>query len=125
MAGTKESGIKVKQTLYQKYGEDYFKEMGRKGGKAKSPLKGFGSSHQRAVEAGRKGGKISKRGKHTMYIRLTQEQINYINHYYMYRDVTSACDLALSLATKIHESPKIITHDQKMEMQMGEVEDAD
>lgn len=125
MAGTKEGGLKGKQTLYETYGEDYFKEMGRKGGKAKSPLKGFGSSHQRAVEAGRKGGKISKRGKHTMYIRLTQEQINYLNHYYLYQDVVSACDLALSLATKIHESPKIITHDQKMEMQRGEVEDAD
>ena len=60
-----------------------------------------------------------------MMINLTQEQINYINHYYIHRDVVSACDLALSLATKIHESPKIITHEQKMEMQMGDVEDAD
>ena len=60
-----------------------------------------------------------------MITNLTQEQINYINHYYIYRDVVSACDLALSLATKIHESPKIITHDQKMEMQMGDVEDVD
>ena len=60
-----------------------------------------------------------------MIINLTQEQVNYINHYYIFRDVTSACDLAMSLATMVHESPKIITHDQKMEMQRGEVEDAD
>jgi len=60
-----------------------------------------------------------------MTIELTQEQVNYINHYYIHRDMVSACDLALSLATKIHELPKIITHDQKMEMQRGEVEDAD
>ena len=59
-----------------------------------------------------------------MTIELTQEQINYLNHYYIHRDVVSASDLALSLATKIHESPTIITHDQKMEMQMGDVEDA-
>lgn len=64
MAGTKEGGLKGKQTLYKKYGEDYFKEMGRKGGMVSSPLKGFGSNRQRAVDAGRKGGKISKRGKH-------------------------------------------------------------
>ena len=67
--------------------------------------------------------KEENQGRNNMTIELTQEQVNYINRYYRFRDIKTACDLALSLATKINESPKIITHDQKMEMQMGDVED--
>ena len=65
MAGTKEGGKKAVATIYQTYGEDYFSNIGRKGGSAgRGPdyKGGFASSHELAVRAGRKGGLISKRG---------------------------------------------------------------
>lgn len=52
----------MKKTIIERYGSDYFKNMGRKGGKACNPYKGFGSSPERAKEAGRIGGLKSKRG---------------------------------------------------------------
>ena len=64
MSGTKAGGLKASETNKRKYGENWYGEIGRKGGKARSPLKGFGSNHKLASEAGRKGGKISKRRKH-------------------------------------------------------------
>lgn len=64
MVGTKAGGMKAAITNKLKYGEDFYKETGRKGGKAFTDKpKGFACSHERAVEAGRKGGRISRRGK--------------------------------------------------------------
>lgn len=64
MSGTRIGGLKAVKTNKAKYGKDFYKEAGRKGGKAYTDKpKGFACSHERAVEAGRKGGKISKRGK--------------------------------------------------------------
>ena len=63
MSGTVAGGIKTRENLYEKYGRDYFRNIGRKGGKACNPYKGFGSSQERAKRAGSIGGKISKRGK--------------------------------------------------------------
>lgn len=60
MAGTKAGGQKTAQTVKETYGTDYYRHIGHKGGKAKVP-KGFALSGK-ASEAGRKGGKISKRG---------------------------------------------------------------
>jgi len=61
MSQTKEGGIKTAITNKAKYGEDYYKNIGSKGGKKKNPLKGFGSNRELASAAGSKGGKISKR----------------------------------------------------------------
>lgn len=56
------------ETIKAKYGEDYFKKLGAKGGKKTNPNKGFGCSsagedgmtgRDRAI----KGGKISRRTK--------------------------------------------------------------
>ena len=63
---------KFKETIKERYGEDYFRELGRKGGSAayKRP-KGFASTvvgrdgltgKERAHRAGKVGGKISRRG---------------------------------------------------------------
>lgn len=60
MAGTKAGALKAKETYLKKYGKDFFKEMGRKGGKACVP-KGFAMNRELASEAGRKGGAVSKR----------------------------------------------------------------
>lgn len=55
MSGTKAGGLKCAATNKLKHGEDFYKRIGSKGGKVKNPNKGFGSSHERAVAAGRKG----------------------------------------------------------------------
>ena len=62
MAGTRKGGLKAKQTLKETYGEDYFVNIGRQGGIACVP-KGFAMNPKLASEAGRKGGKISRRRK--------------------------------------------------------------
>lgn len=62
---------KYRRSMLEKYGSKeavraHYQEIGRQGGKVLTPGGGFGQSHERAVEAGRKGGrvggKIGKRG---------------------------------------------------------------
>lgn len=71
MAGSKEGGRKAALTNKLKYGEDYYKNIGRKGGK-KCNSGGFASlkvgkdgltGAERAKKYGAIGGKRSKRGK--------------------------------------------------------------
>ena len=61
MAGTKVGGLKTAETNKRKYGDNWYREIGALGGKA-GHTGGFASSHELAVEAGRKGGSKSKRG---------------------------------------------------------------
>lgn len=60
MSGTKEGAKKAQLTMIKKYGKDFFREMGRKGGKACVP-KGFAMNRTLASEAGHKGG-LKRRG---------------------------------------------------------------
>lgn len=62
MSGTKQGGLKAAKTIMERHGIDFYREMGRKGGKAQVS-KGFGANPELAREAGRKGGRVSKRGK--------------------------------------------------------------
>ena len=73
ISGTREGGLKAAQTNKQRHGKDYYREIGRKGGH-NGTTGGFASDKvgkdgltgwERAVKAGSKGGKISKRGKAT------------------------------------------------------------
>lgn len=61
MTATREGGLKAAQTNRLKYGEDFYSRLGKLGG-----VKGRGHTFAHGkvdpVEAGRKGGKISKRG---------------------------------------------------------------
>lgn len=63
MAGTKEGGKKVADIVKAR-DPDYYVNLGRKGGSAPWTLpKGFAAmSREKRMEAGSKGGKISKRG---------------------------------------------------------------
>lgn len=61
MAQTKDGAKKASATNIRKYGEDYYRSIGAKGGKAKVP-KGFAKNRKLASEAGRRGGLISRRG---------------------------------------------------------------
>lgn len=60
MAGTKAGGIKARQKVLEKYGEDFYKNIGKKGGE-NGHTGGFWGHPERARIAGQKGGKRSRR----------------------------------------------------------------
>ena len=60
MSGTKAGGKKCAATNKRKYGENWYAEIGRKGGQVKTP-KGFALNPQLARQAGRKGGLTSSK----------------------------------------------------------------
>lgn len=71
MAGTREGGLKAKETNRLRHGSDYYARIGAKGGH-NGTTGGFASEKrgadgltgiERAKIAGCKGGRISKRGK--------------------------------------------------------------
>lgn len=62
MAGTKAGGIKAAATNKEKYGSEFYANIGRKGGQ-NGHTGGFAANPQLASIAGSIGGKISKRGK--------------------------------------------------------------
>lgn len=64
MGNTKAGAKKARETMILKYGDDYYSQIGRRGGKKSNNKKGFGSMDKtKLAEAGRKGGRISKRSK--------------------------------------------------------------
>lgn len=63
MSGTKAGGMKARETNYKRNGKDFYKKIGSKGGSVRGIKKGFALNIELAKESGRKGGKISKRGK--------------------------------------------------------------
>lgn len=66
MAGNKEGGLKAAAKNLQR-DPDFYVKIGAKGGsatyKSHGILKGFAANPELARKAGRKGGKISRRGK--------------------------------------------------------------
>lgn len=59
--GTKEGAKKAVVSIKEKYGEDFFQKIGRKGGQ-NGHTGGFAYDHELAVRAGAIGGKKSRRG---------------------------------------------------------------
>lgn len=62
MSGTIAGGKKAAATNKAKHGEDFYTRIGKKGGK-NSHTGGFYANPELARIAGRKGGRISRRGK--------------------------------------------------------------
>lgn len=60
MAGTKAGGARAAEKIKQKYGADFYARIGSEGGK-KGRTGGFYANRELAREAGRKGGRISRR----------------------------------------------------------------
>ena len=60
MPGTKIGGLKAAATNKRLHGEDFYANIGRKGGK-NGHTGGFAANPELAKAAGRKGGKISRR----------------------------------------------------------------
>lgn len=61
MAGTRQGGKKAAEENKKRYGEDFYANIGRKGGKA-GHTGGFAADPELARRAGALGGKKSKRG---------------------------------------------------------------
>lgn len=61
MSGTKAGGAKASKTNRELHGADFYKRIGSKGGQ-NGHTGGFASNPALASIAGRKGGKISRRG---------------------------------------------------------------
>lgn len=62
MSGTREGGLKARETNRKKQGDDFYKRIGSKGGKW-CGKKGFALNPDLARTAGARGGRISRRGK--------------------------------------------------------------
>lgn len=62
MAGTKLGGKKAAETNIKRYGKDFYRIQGAKGGKA-GTTGGFFANRELARTAGAKGGRISRRRK--------------------------------------------------------------
>lgn len=62
MPGNRTGGLKATATNKAKYGSSFYREIGKMGGMARNPNKGFGGNRRLAVIAGAAGGKKSKRG---------------------------------------------------------------
>lgn len=62
MAGTKAGGAKARETNKKKYGNDFYARIGSMGGKL-GRTGGFYANRELAREAGRRGGRISRRTK--------------------------------------------------------------
>lgn len=75
MSGTKAGGLKTAKTNYEKYGKDFYRNIGKKGGK-NGHTGGFAANPALAKIAGRKGGKVSKRGK-AKKVEFEDERVNY------------------------------------------------
>lgn len=61
MSGTLAGGRKARDTNYKLHGKDFYKRIGAIGGR-NGHTGGFAANPELAREAGRKGGKISRRG---------------------------------------------------------------
>ena len=62
MSGTAKGGKKAAETNKKRHGDDFYALIGAKGGQ-KSKTGGFYANRELAREAGRKGGRTSRRGK--------------------------------------------------------------
>lgn len=61
MAGTKAGGLKAAAANKEKYGENFYRKIGAKGGR-NGHTGGFAANPALASVAGAKGGRISRRG---------------------------------------------------------------
>lgn len=61
MAGTIEGGQAAAKTNKARYGANFYKEIGSKGGRVKGIAKGWGASYELASRSGKIGGKMSRR----------------------------------------------------------------
>lgn len=77
MPGTREGGLKARETNKLLYGADFYIAKGRMGGKAgNGENKGFAANLERAKEAGRKGGANRWRGAGTPMTKIETRKVS-------------------------------------------------
>ena len=88
MSGTIEGGRKARNTNYKRHGKDFYRDIGRIGGKL-GTTGGFASNPELAKVAGAKGGKASKRGKSYEYewMRKRKKAMKMLKKGASYRDI--------------------------------------
>ncbi len=75
MVGTKAGALKTVKTNYEKYGKDFYRNIGRKGGR-NGHTGGFAANPALAKIAGRKGGLVRRRGS-AKKVDFEDERVNY------------------------------------------------
>lgn len=73
MAGNKVGGQKAAETNKRLYGKDWYAKIGQIGGR-NGHTGGFAANPELAREAGRKGGKISRRGKAKKWNKYEEQE---------------------------------------------------
>lgn len=76
MSGTREGGRKAAATNKEKYGADFYRNIGRQGGSKSHPeTRPFAKNPELASRAGKRGGQLSKRGpeKHPRSKKTVEE----------------------------------------------------
>jgi len=63
LGGTKKGGLQAAETNRKRYGRDFYKKIGARGGKKTGVKKGFAANPALAAKAGQRGGRKSKRRK--------------------------------------------------------------
>lgn len=76
MSQTKAGALKAAQTNILKYGEDFYKRIGQKGGR-NGHTGGFAANPELAKIAGAKGGKASRRGPAKRKVEYEDERVSY------------------------------------------------
>ena len=77
MPGTKIGGLKAAKTNKEKYGDDFYKQIGMRGG-MNGNTGGFYANPELARRAGAKGGAISRRGEATKTKEMIRTNIDTI-----------------------------------------------
>jgi len=62
MSGTIAGGRKARDANYKRFGKDFYRNIGRKGGLKTGVIKGFAANPELARKAGAIGGRKSRRG---------------------------------------------------------------
>ena len=73
MAGTMAGGQKAAETNKRLYGKDWYAKIGQIGGR-NGHTGGFAANPELAREAGRKGGRISRRGKAKKWNKYEEQE---------------------------------------------------
>ena len=76
MVGTKAGSKKSAATNKLRHGEDFYKRIGQKGGQ-NGHTGGFAANPTLAIIAGRKGGRISRRGPAKKKVEYEDERVSY------------------------------------------------
>jgi general stress protein YciG len=66
MAGTRDGGLRAAQANRERYGDDFYRNIGSAGGRI-SRTGGFAKNRDLARTAGRKGGQASRRRKNIVF----------------------------------------------------------